>query len=113
MLEHSSTVCNSSNLSDVPEVNPEKKDVHYLVNFETYTKTMYTLFILSTLDNYPDVLLGIVNDRPTLLTFFIFYSIVAGIIMLSIMTGVFYTHFKDLYSETVDKLVNEKLEYKK
>ena len=108
---HSSTV--DPLLPDVPEINPEKKsEYHYLVNFENFWKTSYTLFILTTLDNFPDVMLGIVNDEPVLLLFFFFFSIISGIIMLSIMTGVFYTHFKDLYSATVDKLISEKNEYK-
>lgn len=98
---------------DVPDINPEKKDPdHYLVNFENFWKTSYTLFVMTTLDNFPDVILGIVNDEPILLLFFFFFSIISGIIMISIMTGVFYTHFKDLYSATVDKLVSQKHEYK-
>lgn len=98
---------------DVPDINPEKKgEEHYLVNFENFWKTSYTLFILTTLDNFPDVMIGIVNDEPILLLFFFFFSIISGIIMLSIMTGVFYTHFKDLYSATVDQLVSQKNEYK-
>lgn len=100
--------------SDVPDINPEVKGTgdHYLVNFTNWWKTMYTLFILSTLDNFPDVMLGIVNSEPVLLLFFFFFTIISGIIMLSIMTGVFYTHFKDLYSASVDTLVSQKNEYK-
>lgn len=55
---------------------------------------------------------GIINDQPQLLAFFFVFCIFSGIIMISMMTGVFYTHFKELYSSTVDKLVNEKEEYK-
>lgn len=97
---------------DVEEINPEKRNVHYVFNYETFSKTLYTLFILSTLDNYPDALLGIINERPFLLIFFFCFCIFSGIIMISMMTGVFYTHFKDIYSENVDKLINEKQEYK-
>lgn len=97
---------------DVDQINPEKKNVHYIFNYETFSKTLYTLFILSTLDNYPDALLGIINERPFLLIFFFCFTIFSAIIMISIMTGVFYTHFKDIYSENVDKLVGEKQEYK-
>lgn len=43
---------------DVDEINPEKRNEHYLWNFQTYSQTLFTLFILSTLDNYPDCILG-------------------------------------------------------
>lgn len=96
------------------EVNPaEGKGRVYIINLESYPSTVLTLFVLTTLDNYPDVLYGIVSEKPELQIFFFIFAIISGIIMMSIMTGVFYSNFKDLYSENVDKLINEKKEYKR
>jgi hypothetical protein len=91
---------------DVDEINPETKNVHYFINFESFSKTIYTLFILSTKDNYPDIILGIVNSRPLLLGYFFTFLIFCSVIMISMMTGVFYTNFNEIYSESVENLVN-------
>lgn len=69
---------------------------------------MYTLFILSTLDNYPDLQLGIYQDNPILMLYYAIFAIFGGIVILSVLTGVFYTNFIEFYNRNVEILVANK-----
>jgi Ion transport protein len=68
---------------------------------------MYTLFILSTLDNYPDIQFGIYHEKPLLMLFYLSYAIFGGIVMVSILTGVSYTNFVKFYSHNLDVLLKD------
>lgn len=64
---------------------------------------MYTLFILSTLDNYPDLVLWVYHEKPSMMIFYYIFTVFTSIVMLSVLTGVFYTNFKEHYSGNVSE----------
>lgn len=68
---------------------------------------MYSLFIFSTFDTYPLIQLGVYTDHPILLLYYFIFAIFGGIVMLSVLTGVFYTNFKEFYSQNVESLLKD------
>ena len=84
-------------------MNPDVYNEHYLFNYETIFSSIYTLFILSTLDNFPDLILWVYSNRPEMMVFYYIFTIFTSIVMISVLTGVFYTNFKEFYSAGVSE----------
>lgn len=81
--------------------------MHALFKYTDIVSSIYTLFILSTLDNYPDLLLGVYNENFQLMPFYYIFTVFGSIVMISVLTGVFYTNFKEFYSANVAEQLEE------
>ena len=57
------------------------------------------------MENFPDIVLEAYHTNPLYALFFLIYILTSSVIVLSVLTGVFYYHFKALYEENLGRVV--------
>ena len=85
-----------------------KDSNYYYFNLTTFSKTLYTMYLIQTSTNYPDVMVYKWQDQEVLQGFmFCIYMFIMGSIIMNIMTGIFYGNYKKHFSAIAETLSNQ------
>lgn len=71
-----------------------------------FRDTVFTLYVLLTTANYPDILVKKYGENRLVFFFFLTYTFVTIFIMVNMMVGVFYFNYKQVFSSSI--LIAEK-----
>lgn len=86
-----------------------KDSNYYYFNLTTFSKTLYTMYMIQTSTNYPDVMVFKWKDQEVLQGFmFCIYMFIMGSIIMNIMTGIFYGNYKKHFAAIAESLSNQK-----
>ncbi len=79
----------------------------YGYSFINIWRSLDSMFLLMLMENFPDILLEAYGISTLYFIFFFIYIIFASIIVLSLVVGVFYFHFKNFYVYNLNKVVGK------
>lgn len=79
-------------------------------NFPTFWEGFWSMFVLLTTANYPDVMLPAYRQSRADAIFFIFYLIVGLFLLLNLLLAIFYSNYKANVESAV--MVNTKMRNK-
>lgn len=67
----------------------------------TFQDTVFTLYVLLTTANYPDILVKKYGENRLVFFFFLIYTFITIFIMVNMMVGVFYFNYKQVFSSNI------------
>lgn len=76
---------------------------YYIYNLTNFKDTVFTLYVLLTTANYPDILVKKYGENRLVFFFFLVYTFVTIFIMVNMMVGVFYFNYKQVASASILK----------
>lgn len=76
-------------------------------DFKDIFISMYSLYVLLSTCNFPDVMLGTFKASKFSIFFFAFYIIVNLYIFLSMLRALFFSNYFDLYKNKIETLIEE------
>lgn len=83
------------------ELGAEEDEVIYGYSFTSFGRSVDSLFLLMIMENFPDICLDSAEISAVIMIFFYFYILVSAIVIISLLTGVFYFYFKNFYIENL------------
>lgn len=76
----------------------------YAYSFTSFFRSLDSMFNLIIMENFPDILVECLNISFVYFFFFLIFILTSSIIVMALVTGVFYFHFKNFYVENIQKV---------
>ena len=76
----------------------------YAYSFTTFWRSVDSMFLLMLMENFPDVCLEANGINLIIMIFFYLYVVVSAIVIISLLTGVFYFYFMNFYIENLREI---------
>lgn len=73
----------------------------YGYSFTSYFRSLNSMFILIIMENFPDIIIEALQINPLYFVFFLVFILTSSIIVMALVTGVFYFHYKNFYIDNI------------
>ena len=73
----------------------------YGYSFTSYFRSLNSMFLLILMENFPDILIEALQINPIYFIFFLIFILTSSIIVMALVTGVFYFHYKNFYVDNI------------
>jgi len=77
--------------------------IYYLYNLTNFKDTVFTLYILLTTANYPDILVKKYGENKMVFLFFFIYTFLTIFIVVNMLVGVFYFNYTQVITQVLSK----------
>lgn len=81
---------------------------YYLYNLTNFKDTVFTLYVLLTTANYPDILVKKYGQNRLTFIFFFIYTFITIFIMINMLVGVFYFNYKQVVTNVLSNVETDK-----
>ena len=88
--------------------NYANNDKYYIYNLTNFNDTFFTLYVVLTTANYPDILVKKYGENRLIFIFFFIYTFMTIFIMINMLVGVFYFNYKQVVTDVIHNVEVDK-----
>ena len=81
---------------------------YYMYNLTNFKDTVFSLYVLLTTANYPDILVKKYGTNRLTFIFFFIYTFMTIFIMINMLVGVFYFNYKQVVTSVLGNVEKDK-----